>query len=268
MTTAQAGMLAVDGYAIEFESLPATRPGPTLVLLHEGLGCVAMWRGFPRLLNAATGLAVFSYSRPGYGRSSPIVLPRALDFHTRDALEVLPRVLDSAGIAECILLGHSDGASIAVIYAGAGADQRLRGLVLMAPHVLTEAKTVNNIATAKGLFATTDLRAKLQRYHGDNVDCAFKGWCDTWLADGFRNWDISAYLAAITMPVLTLRGDDDAYNTPVHVERIAAGVGGQVTRVDLANCGHAPQVDQAERVLAAVTAFVATLTGQREGPTQ
>lgn len=257
MTTANAGLLAAAGYTIEFERIPATRAGPTLVLLHDGLGCVAMWRDFPAQLNAATGLSVLSYSRPGYGRSSSITLPRPLDFHSRDALEVLPRVLDSAGIDACILIGHSDGASIAVVYAGVSGDPRLRGLVLLAPHVLTEPKTVMNIAAAKRQFETTDLRDKLQRYHGDNVDCAFNGWCDAWLDDRFQHWDISAYLAAIKVPVLTVRGDDDAYNTPVHVERIAASVVGPVTRVDLANCGHAPHIEQGQRVLAAVKEFVA-----------
>ncbi len=261
MGTVEAGSLAAGGHAVEFERIPARRGGPTLVLLHEGLGCVASWRGFPEQLNAATGLTVFSYSRPGYGCSSAVVLPRPLDFHSHDALVILPQVLDAAGIDECILIGHSDGASIAAIFAGARQDPRLRGLVLMAPHVLTEARTVLNIAAAKRKFETTDLREKLRRYHGDNVDCAFRGWCDTWLHDGFLNWDITAYLSAISVPVLTLRGEDDAYNTAVHVERIVAGVRGQVTRLDLANCGHAPHVEQPERVLAAVAEFVAGVAG-------
>ena len=259
MTTVEAGMLAAAGYAIEFERIPGERAGPTLVLLHEGLGCVAMWRRFPALLNEATGLPVFSYSRPGYGRSSAIALPRPLDFHSRDALDVLPHVLDAAGIDACILIGHSDGASIALVYAGATRDPRLRGLVLMAPHVLTERKTVMNIAAAKRTFEAGDLRDKLQRYHGDNVDCAFWGWCQTWLDADFRRWDITAWLAKIDVPVLTVRGNDDPYNTAVHVERIANEVGRQVTRVDLPDCGHAPHFDQGARVLAAVMEFVATV---------
>ncbi len=259
MTTVEAGRLAAAGYAIEFERIPGERAGPTLVLLHEGLGCVAMWRHFPALLNDATGLPVFSYSRPGYGRSSSIALPRPLDFHSRDALEVLPHVLDAAGIDACILIGHSDGASIAVIYAGATRDPRLRALVLMAPHVQTESKTVMTIAAAKRSFEANDLRDKLQRYHGDNVDCAFWGWCDAWLDANFRRWDITPCLSSIDVPVLIVRGNDDPYNTAVHVERIANGVGGQVTRVDLPDCGHAPHFEQAEQVLAVVTTFVATV---------
>ncbi len=259
MTTVEAGTLAAAGYAIEFERLPGKRSGPTLVLLHEGLGCVAMWRSFPALLNEATGLPVFSYSRPGYGRSSSIALPRPLDFHTRDALDVLPQVLNAAGIADCILIGHSDGASISVVYAGATQDPRLRALVLMAPHVLTENKTVMNIAQAKLTFEATDLRDKLVRYHGTNVDCAFWGWCDAWLDADFARWDITAWLPAIKLPVLTIRGNDDAYNTVVHVERIVRSVSGPVTRVDLPDCGHAPHFDQGEKVLAAMAAFVASI---------
>lgn len=261
MTTAEAGTLAAAGYAIEFERLPGIQRGPTLVLLHEGLGCVGMWRRFPALLNAASGLPVFSYSRPGYGRSSPVPLPRPLDFHTRDALDVLPAVLDAAGIDDCVLIGHSDGASIAVVYAGARREARLRGLVLMAPHVLTEEKTVMNIAEARALYQGTDLRDKLARYHGDNVDCAFWGWCDAWLDPDFRRWDITAWLSAIELPVLTVRGNDDAYNTAVHVERIAAGVRGPLTRLDLADCGHAPHLEQGDAVLTAVTAFVKQVSG-------
>ena len=255
MKTAEAGTLAAAGYAIEFERLPGRHPGPTLVLLHEGLGCVAMWRHFPKLLNEATGLPVLSYSRPGYGRSSSIALPRPLDFHSRDALDVLPHFLGAAAIEDCILVGHSDGASIAVVYAGATQDPRVRALVLIAPHVLTEEKTVMNIAAAKRSFEGTDLRDKLARYHGENVDCAFWGWCDAWLDADFRRWDITPWLPAIKLPVLTVRGDD-AYNTAVHVARIASGVGGPVTRVALPDCGHAPHLEQAERVVEAVSSFV------------
>lgn len=259
MTTAEAGLLAAAGHAIEFERLPGSQPGPTLVLLHEGLGCVGMWRRFPALLNAASGLPVFSYSRPGYGRSSSVDLPRPLDFHTRDALEVLPAVLDAAAIADCILIGHSDGASIAVVYAGATRDARLKGLVLMAPHVLTEEKTVMNIREARLTFQATDLRDKLARYHGDNVDCAFWGWCDAWLDPDFRRWDITAWLSSIELPVMTVRGNDDAYNTALHVERISREVSGTVTRLDVDDCGHAPHLEQGEKVLAAVTAFIRAL---------
>ena len=141
-------------------------------------------------------------------------------------------------------------------YAGATQDPRVRALVLMAPHVLTEQKTVMNIAEAKRSFEATDLREKLARYHGENVDCAFWGWCDAWLDADFRRWDITPWLPAIKLPVLTVRGNDDAYNTAVHVERIVSGVCGPVTRVDLPDCGHAPHLEQGEGVVVAASSFV------------
>ncbi len=249
--------LAVGDDVLETARVAGTRDGPTLVLLHEGLGCVALWKDFPAALAARSGLAVFTYSRAGYGASTPAALPRPLDFHTREALEVLPRVLDAAGIGDCILVGHSDGASIALVYAGAVADPRVRGVVALAPHVLTEAKGVANIAAVNAQYAAGGLRERLRRYHGDNVDCAFRGWADTWLAPGFAQWSIERHLPGITVPVLTIRGDDDPYNTPCHVERIAARVRGPVTRLDLPECGHAPHAERPQAVLDAVAAFTA-----------
>ena len=163
---AETGFISVADLSLEYERLPGRRRGPTLVLLHEGLGCVAMWKKFPARLNESTGLAVFTYSRAGYGGSSAIDLPRPLDFHTRDALEVLPHVLDVASLEDSILLGHSDGASIAIVYAGARRDPRIRALILMAPHVLTEDKGVETIATVARDYESTDLRSQLIRYHG------------------------------------------------------------------------------------------------------
>lgn len=246
-----------DGSTLECAREPARRDGPTLVLLHEGLGCVAMWKDFPARLGAATGLGVFCYSRAGYGGSSAIALPRPLDFHTREACEVLGPLLDAAGIGECVLIGHSDGASIALVYAGRVADPRVRGVAVMAPHVLTEEKTLRTIAAADLAFREQGLRERLARYHGENVECAFRGWCDTWLDPGFRDWDISDAVAAIRVPVLCIRGNDDPYNTPVHAERIAA-LGG-ARRVDLDDCGHAPHAEQTEVVLALLDDFVAGL---------
>lgn len=252
----ETGVLAAAGQALEFARVPGRRPGPALVLLHEGLGCVALWRDFPARLGVATGLPVFSYSRAGYGASDPIVLPRPLDFHTREALQVLPAVLDAAGIDDCLLIGHSDGASIAIIHAGRARDPRVRALALLAPHVLTEEKTLANIRAALTAYEHADLRERLARHHGGNVDNAFRGWADCWLDPGFRNWNIESALAAIAVPVMTIRGNDDPYSTVVHVERIAAGVAGPVTTVALADCGHAPQADQADSCLAALARYV------------
>jgi pimeloyl-ACP methyl ester carboxylesterase len=250
------GVLAAAGLALEYQRLPATRAGPTLVLLHEGLGCVAMWKRFPGLLHAATGLEVFVWSRAGYGASTPVTLPRPLDFHTQEGREVLPAVLAAAGIHDCILIGHSDGASIAIIHMGSGPAARIRALVLMAPHVLTEARTVMTIGEARRQFQGADLRARLARRHGDNVDTAFWGWCDTWLDPRFARWNIEMYLPAITVPVLLVRGDDDPYSGTTHIERIARGARGEVSCSRLPGCGHAPHLEQPERVADEVARFV------------
>jgi pimeloyl-ACP methyl ester carboxylesterase len=252
-------LLEVNGVALECARWPGTRPGPTLVLLHEGLGCVSMWRGFPAQLAEATGLPVFAWSRAGYGRSAPIELPRPLDFIAREAHTTVGPLLDAAGIADCVLVGHSDGASIALVYAGTAADPRVRAVAVMAPHVLTETKTVMNIAETKRVFESTDLRAKLARHHGDNVDCAFWGWCDAWLDAGFAYWNIEAALDGIAVPVLAIRGNDDAYNTSVHVASIARRVRGPVTRLDLEACGHAPHLEQPDAVRDAIATFVRKL---------
>ena len=159
---------------------PPPGSAPTIVMLHEGLGCVALWRDFPRKLAAATGWGVFAYSRAGYGQSDPVDLPRPLDYMSREATLSLPEVLDAVGFARGILLGHSDGASIAAIYAGDRSDARVEGLVLMAPHLFTEAPGLASIAEAKEAYATGDLRAKLARYHA-HVDVAFYGWNGAWL---------------------------------------------------------------------------------------
>ncbi len=258
----ETGFISVAAASLEFERIAGRNGGATLVLLHEGLGCVAMWKTFPERLNAATDLDVFTYSRAGYGRSSAVQLPRPLDFHTREALDVLPRVLDCASIEACVLVGHSDGGSIAAIYAGAERDPRIRGLVLTAPHVLTEAQGVETIVHSKRAYEASDLRAKLERYHGDNVECAFRGWCDTWLHPDFRAWNIERYLPAISVPVMTLRGDDDPYSTPLHVERIADRVRGSVETIGLARCGHAPHLEQADRTLEYVAGFLMRVVGR------
>lgn len=260
----ETGHLSVADAALEFERIPGRDAGPTLVLLHEGLGCVATWKTFPQRLHEATGLEVLSYSRAGYGRSSAVELPRPLDFHTREALDILPRVLELASIRECILVGHSDGASIALIYTGARRDPRILGLLLMAPNVLTEARGIETITASKKAYESSDLRTRLTRYHGDNVDCAFRGWCDTWLDAGFRSWNIEHHLPAISLPVMTIRGTDDPYSTATHVERIAAGAGGKVEMIGLAECAHAPHLEQAEQTLAHASGFVTRVA--RRGP--
>lgn len=234
---------------------PAPREAPTLVLLHEGLGCVAMWRDFPLKLAEHTGLGVLVYSRPGYGKSDPVPLPRPLTYMHDEALEVLPAVLDQAKVESAVLVGHSDGASIATIYAGARDDPRLRGLVLMAPHFFCEELSVQSIAAAKQAYEMTELRSRLARYHGNNVDVAFWGWNQAWLHPDFRRWDITAFLPTVSVPMLIIQGREDQYGTTAQIEAARAKVHEPVEVTYLDDCRHSPQADQPEATLAAIADF-------------
>jgi pimeloyl-ACP methyl ester carboxylesterase len=225
---------------------PGPDRAPTLVLLHEGLGCVSMWRDFPERLAARTGYGVLVYSRPGYGKSDPVPLPRPLDYMHKEAFDVLPHVLDQAGIKKTILVGHSDGASIATIYAGGRQDFRVRGLVLLAPHFFVEEISIESIAAAKVAYETGDLRARLARHHGDNVDVAFRGWNDAWLDPGFRNWRIDDAVAHVRVPILIVQGKDDQYGTLAQVRLAETDAYCPVETEILEACGHSPQIDQPE----------------------
>jgi pimeloyl-ACP methyl ester carboxylesterase len=223
MTLADQGLLDpafldLGGMRLEYRMIgPRPDEAPTIVMLHEGLGCVGLWSDFPDQLAAATGAGVFVYSRAGYGRSSPVTLPRPLTFMHEEAKKVLPRLLDAIGFRRGLLFGHSDGASIAAIYAGSVQDHRVRGLILVAPHFFTEDMGIAEIARAKEIYETTDLRAKLARWHAD-ADNAFRGWNDAWLDPDFRKWDITTELAYIRVPVLIVQGADDQYGTVKQIE--------------------------------------------------
>jgi pimeloyl-ACP methyl ester carboxylesterase len=250
--------LRVGDVRLEVARVGGAAPGrPTLVFLHEGLGSAGLWRDFPAALAARTGCPAFVYSRAGYGASDPVALPRPLSFMHEEAKR-LPALLDAAEIEQAILIGHSDGASIALIYAGSG-GARLKGLVLEAPHVFVEPLTVASIAKINETYATTDLRAKLARHHGANVDVAFRGWADSWLDPRFLDWNIEEFLAGIRVPLLVIQGEDDEYGTAAQVERSARQVSGPVETLMLPACGHAPHRDQREAVLAAMAAFIAGL---------
>jgi pimeloyl-ACP methyl ester carboxylesterase len=215
---ADQGFLDLEDTRLEYRMLgPHPREAPTIVLLHEGLGCVGLWGDFPDKLQAATGAGVFVYSRPGYGQSSPITLPRPLTFMHEEARAVLPKLLDAIGFRRGLLLGHSDGASIAAIYAGSAQDHRVRGLILIAPHFFTEDMGIAEIARAKTAYDTTDLRTRLARWHA-HVDNAFRGWNDAWLDPDFRKWDITESLAYIRVPMLIVQGVDDQYGTTKQIE--------------------------------------------------
>jgi pimeloyl-ACP methyl ester carboxylesterase len=255
-------MLVAGGHRLEYVMLhpqnTAPGGGPTLVFLHEGLGSVALWKNFPAEVVAATGCPALVYSRYGYGKSDRLTTSRNVDYMHREALDVLPEVLDHFGIASPVLIGHSDGASIALIQAGTG-KRPVRGVVAMAPHVFVEDVTVKSIAEAKHTFATTDLPRKLGRYHDDAVS-AFAGWNDIWLHPDFRRWNIESYLAAIRVPVLLIQGEDDQYGTVEQVEAIARQVSGPVMTVMLPGCAHSPHLSpQKDAATAAIARFVGEL---------
>ena len=231
---------------------------PLLVVLHEGLGSVSMWRDFPERLARACGLRALVYSRPGYGRSTPRAPDErwGLDFMHRQAREVLPALLDALGeTGPYALLGHSDGGSIALLHA-AHAPARVSGCIVMAPHILVEEFGLRSIRAARAQYLAGDLRARLARHH-DDVDSAFHGWNDIWLAPDFPQWQITSELKHIKAPVLAIQGDDDPYGTMAQIEGIADGLPG--TRlVKLPRCGHSPHRDQPEPVIAACQAFFDT----------
>lgn len=230
---------------------------PTLVFLHEGLGSAAMWKNFPASVAAASGCAALVYSRFGYGKSDKLDGSRAVDYMHREALDVLPEVLDQLGIDAPILIGHSDGASIALIHAGAG-KRPVRGVVAMAPHVFVEDITVKSIAEAKATFQNSDLPERLGRYHDDAVS-TFRGWNDIWLHPDFRRWNIEEVLAGIAVPVLLIQGEDDQYGTVAQVDAIARQVSGPVETVMLPDCTHAPHQVQKDATIDAISGFVARL---------
>ena len=230
---------------------PEPGKAPTIVLLHEGLGSARLWRDFPEKLAARTGWGVFAYSRRGYGASDPAILPRPVDYMTREAVEVLPEVLDAIGFRRGILAGHSDGGSIAAIHGGMVGDPRVTGLVLMAPHFFTEPEGLQSIAKARAAFDSGGLREKLARHH-DDPDNAFFGWNDAWLNPLFHDWNIEAVIAGIRVPVLALQGVDDQYGMLRQIEVIREQAGTPVELAVLAGCGHAPHAEKPDETIAAV----------------
>ena len=259
------GFLRIGTSDLEYRMIgPAPADAPTIVMLHEGLGSAALWGDFPDRLQAATGAGVFVYSRAGYGASTAVTLPRPLDYMSREALDVLPGLLDTIGFRRGLLLGHSDGASIAAIYAGGSGDHRVRGVVLIAPHFVVEDVSVTSIAEIKKTYETTDLRTKLARWHSD-VDNAFYGWNDAWLDSRFRQWDISEYLAYIRVPVAILQGADDQYGTIRQVEIAREECYCPVDVTVISGAGHSPQREAPEATLNSITEFAKRILYLHEG---
>ncbi len=224
---------------------------PAIVLLHEGLGCVATWRQFPEALAERTGCAVIAYSRRGYGASPPCPLPRDVGYMHDEADGDLPALIETLGLSAFVLLGHSDGASIATIYAGTRPAPGLRGLILIAPHFFVEELTLTSIRRAGEAYRSR-LRAALARYHGDNVDGAFHGWHDVWLSSAFRSWNIIPELDAVRVPMLVLQGRDDPYGSAAQVTAAS-----RARAVWIDGCGHSPHRQAPETTLAHCAEFVA-----------
>ena len=236
---------------VELETVEIAGAEPALVFLHEGLGSVALWRDFPRKLAEATGRRALIYSRAGHGQSDVPAQDRTPRFMHDEALDVLPLVLAGAGIERPVLVGHSDGGSIALIHAS---RHPVSGLVLLAPHVFVEDVTVASIEEARDTFASTDLGERMGRYHRD-ADRTFRLWNDIWLAPDFRAWNIEDVLGAVTAPALLIQGEHDQYGTLAQIDAIERGVAGPVERVVL-DARHAPHLEAPEATLAAAAEFI------------
>jgi len=259
MTLSDSGFLDLAPLRLEYRMIgPRPDAAPTIVMLHEGLGSVDLWGEFPEKIAAATRTGVFVYSRAGYGRSNPGQLPRAVSFMHEEACQVLPRVLGAIEFQRGLLLGHSDGASIATIYTGSVQDHRVRGLVLIAPHFFTEDMGIAEIEQARASFAAGSLRDKLKRWHAD-VDCAFRSWSEPWLDPAFRQWDITEALGYIRVPILIVQGELDQYGTLKQVEAAERDCFCPVETVVLPGIHHAPHREAGEATLSAVADFVTRL---------
>jgi pimeloyl-ACP methyl ester carboxylesterase len=265
-TLSPSGFLTIGPSDLEYRMIgPSPQDAPTIVMLHEGLGSAALWGDFPDKLQVATGAGVFIYSRSGYGASTPVQLPRAVDYMHTEALEVLPNLLDQIGFRRGLLLGHSDGASIAAIYAGSHQDHRVEGVVMIAPHFIVEDVSVASIAKIRIAYETSGLKAKLARWHSD-VDNAFYGWNDAWLDPAFRNWDISEYLAYIRVPVAILQGVNDEYGTMRQVEIAQEECYCPVDVTEIPGAGHQPHREVPGATLDAVEEFANAVLRVHDGP--
>jgi len=254
-TLSPTGFLSIGAADLEYRMIgPAPSDAPTIVMLHEGLGSAALWGDLPDRLQAATSAGIFVYSRAGYGASTSVPLPRPLDYMSIEALEVLPVLLDRIGFRRGLLLGHSDGASIAAIYAGGKADHRVRGVVMIAPHFVVEDMGVAAIAQARKAFETAGLKEKLARWHHD-VDNVFYGWSDAWLDPKFRHWDISDYLAYIRVPVAIVQGTEDQYGTIRQIEIAKEECYCPVDVTMIPGAGHSPHREASHLTLDSIAEF-------------
>lgn len=251
VTPSATARVELQGAALEVLDLPGARDRPALVLLHEGLGSVGLWRDFPEVLQRAIGRRLIAFSRFGHGRSAAPPRPRTPGFFHDEALLVLPELLEQLDAGEPVLVGHSDGASIALIHA---AHRPVSALVLMAPHVIVEELTVQAIRETREAYLAGGLRERMARHH-DDPDAAFRGWCDVWLDPGFRGWNLEHEAGLITAPTLLIQGDADPYGSLDQIDRIEARIRGPLTRLVLPG-GHSPHFEDQPRVVRAIQEFL------------
>ena len=248
------GYLKVGGVSLEYRWIVGKSDAPALVLLHEGLGCVDMWKGFPQALAKETKLGVFVYSRQGYGRSDACNLPRPASY-MHDEASLLDELLALIPGKSFILVGHSDGASIASIYAGSNPQHDIQGMILLAPHFFVEDLSIDSIAKVKTLYQKSGLRERLKIYHGEQVDNAFWGWNNVWLSNDFKHWNISEYLPRISAPVLVIQGEDDEYGSEAQVDAAQKLITAPVTVRMILGCGHSPHNQFEEETLSEINRF-------------
>jgi pimeloyl-ACP methyl ester carboxylesterase len=248
----------VMGRRIAVRDIPAVEPEvPTLVFLHEGLGCIEMWKDFPDLLAAATGCRALIYDRLGYGRSEMADRPRDPLYFENEAYQILPALLSACGVTNPVLIGHSDGGTIALLNAGHSA---VRGIITEAAHVFVEPESIAGVAAAKEAWQDEAFRRRLTRYHGGGTVEMFAAWADMWSASWFRDWNMEAALASIDCPVLAIQGIEDEYGTPDQVDAIRRGVTGAVQTLLVPDCGHAPHIQARGPVLTRMTSFINSLS--------
>jgi pimeloyl-ACP methyl ester carboxylesterase len=253
------GFVELPDQRLEYRMIgPRPDEAPTLVLLHEGLGSADLWGELPEKLVAATGAGVFAYSRQGYGQSGPAALPRPLDYMQHEGARTLPRLLDAIGFRRGLLVGHSDGASIAAVCAGSAQDHRLCGAVLIAPHFIVEDVTIRAITEFRDAYDHTDLRERLSRWHAD-VDHTVHGWSDVWLKGNFRAWDISDVLAYVRVPLLIIQGEHDQYGTAKQIEIALEECYCPVEVALLPHVMHAPHREAPDETLRLISEFANAL---------